>query len=222
MLALRRHQLVRLNDTGWAALRERTWDDTARACLAHWEAHGLPLVVTQQRAGLPEDHIALGLPAPTQWQRRRLALQVPERGVLYFDEFPAAAAIAGLLPPPIRSAWLNLAKALEDLATAPRVYGSFGWQRLTGLPYLHAGSDLDLKLMVSDAETADRVVAVMSAPAFTRPRLDGELVFPDGSAVAWREWDAWRTRRADRVLVKRLHGVAMETNNTWLGEYQPC
>ena len=42
------------------------------------------------------------------------------------------------------------------------------------------------------------------------PRLDGELLFADGAAVAWREWLAYRQGRAAQVLVKRLHGVALE------------
>jgi len=43
------------------------------------------------------------------------------------------------------------------------------------------------------------------------PRLDGELVFPDGAAIAWREWVAHREGRAAQVLVKRLRGVALES-----------
>ena len=222
MVVLCRHQLVRLNEAGWAAVQANVWDDTARDCLAHWSAQHLPLVVTRQRAGQTDDQIALGLPAPLQWQRRRLALHVVLRGVSYFDEFPGAAAVTSLLPAAARNAWLNLLTALAVVGAAPRVYGSFGWQRITGLPYLHAGSDLDLRVSVSDAAMADAVAAAMHAPAFATPRLDGEIVFPDGSAVAWREWRAWRERRVDRILVKRLRAVAMETDDAWLGEQQPC
>jgi len=222
MVVLCRHQLVRLNQAGWAAVHANVWDDTARDCLAHWSAQHLPLVVTRQRAGLTDEQIALGLPAPLQWQRRRLALHVALGGVRYFDEFPGAAAVTSLLPAAARNAWLNLLTALAAVGAAPRVYGSFGWQRITGLPYLHAGSDLDLRVSVSDAAMADAVAAAMHAPAFATPRLDGEIVFPDGSAVAWREWRAWRERRVDRILVKRLRAVAMETDDVWLGEQQPC
>ena len=222
MVGLQRHQLVRLSGAGWASVLARAWDDGVRACLAHWAAHGLPLVVTQQRAGLPEDHIALGLPAPLRWQRRRLALQLPASGVLCFDALPAAAAVTGLLPASVRGGWLALLSALHALGAAPRVYGSFGWQRLTGLGYLHAGSDLDLQLPARDAAIADAVAAALHQTAFATPRLDGEIVFPDGSAVAWREWRQWRERRVDRVLVKRLRGVAMETNDAWLGMQRPC
>lgn len=222
MVALRRHQLVRLNAAGWAALQERPWDDAARDCLAHWATHHLPLVVTQQRGDLSDERLALGLPAPLQWQRRRLALQASLRDVLYFDEFPAAADVTPLLPAAVRASWRLLVQRLEHLAGVPRVYGSVGWQRLTGLTYLHAASDVDLRLSATDAAAADAVAASLNGAPLAAPRIDGELVFPDGSAVAWREWLAWRARRVDRVLVKRLHGVAMESGDAWLGEGLSC
>ena len=202
---LRRHQLVRLNERGWAAARALAWDDEARACLSFWAAERLPLVVTQQPARLPDGHIALGLSAPLRWNRRRLAMALPISGILFFDEFPKAAAITVLLPPPLRNAWATLAKTVDA-----RIYGSFGWQQMTGLNYLHADSDLDLCVSVDDAAAADLAAAALSQAAFARPRIDGELVFPDGRAVAWREWQPWREQRVDRILVKRLQGVAME------------
>lgn len=222
MVELHRHQLVRLNDAGWGVVRARAWDEDAQACLAHWAAHGLPLVVTQQRGGLADDQFALGLPAPLQWQRRRLALQVARSDVLYFDEFPSAADVTTSLPAAARGAWRTLLAALAATGASVRVYGSHGWQRITGLSYLHAESDLDLRLSVADAAVADAVVAALQASALALPRLDGELAFPDGSAVAWREWRPWREGRVDRVLVKRLRGVAMETDAVWLGQREPC
>ena len=47
------------------------------------------------------------------------------------------------------------------------------------------------------------------AVSFAEPRLDGELRFPDGAAVAWREWEAWRAGRSRAVLVKRLDGCSL-------------
>jgi len=221
MVALRRHQLVRLNDAGWRALRERPWDDVGRACLAHWSAQRLPLVVTRQPSTPHGGELAVGLPAPWRWQRRRIALHTALADVLYFDDFPTADSIVGLLAPSKRRAWLELVGALVELGAAPRVYGSFGWQRLTGLHYLHASSDVDLRLAVDDAAAADAVVALLQHAPIAAPRLDGELVFPDGSAVAWREWSRWRIGEVDRVLVKRLQGVAMEMGEAWLHECQP-
>ncbi|MEP7102216.1 MAG: malonate decarboxylase holo-[acyl-carrier-protein] synthase [Burkholderiales bacterium] len=210
MTALRRHRLVRLSAAGWAATRSQPWDAEARECLDFWAAQQLPLVVTQQPSTLPEDHIALGLPAPLRWNRRRIALQVPANGLLCFDEFPLASRIDKLLPPSVRAAWRSLSDELEAVGVEVCVYGSHGWQALTGLDYLHAASDLDLRMLVPDSAAADSAVAALSAARFDKPRLDGELMFADGSAVAWREWQNWRCARVDRFLVKRLHGAALE------------
>lgn len=224
MRVLRRHQLLRLNLAGWSAVQARPWDEIARACLAHWAAKSLPLVVTQQGAGLPDDVIALGLPGPIQWQRRKFALQVGYECVLASDEFPDTSAITNLLKPSARPYWSDLCSALQQLGSTARVHGSHGWQQRTGLAYLHDASDLDLNLSVSNPMMADAIAAVLQTTAFDGPRLDGELVFPDGAAVAWREWLQWRAGDTDRVLVKRLTGATLESSDDWLvlQERLPC
>lgn len=222
MQMLRRHQLARLNAAGWASIKARSWDAEARACIDCWAEQQLPLVITRQPESLGADHLALGLPAPQCWSRRRLALQIPATGLMFLDEFPTPAAISTLLPGLQREGWRLLAERLADAGAEPRVYGSYGWQRLTGLRYLRTRSDLDLRLQVSDAETADQVTALLNHAMPGGPRLDGELMFADGSAVAWREWQAWREGRVDRILVKRLHGVTMEAGEAWLKEPLPC
>jgi phosphoribosyl-dephospho-CoA transferase len=222
MPALRRHQLVRLNAAGWASIRDCNWDADARACLEYWAGRNLPLVVTQQRGGLPAGAIALGLPAPRRWQRRRLALQVPVSGVFDFDEFPKPESVGKLLPQETRDALLTLLDIVSTHGSEMRVYGSYGWQQVTGLDYLRAESDLDLRMLVQDAHMADLVAETLGSATFARPRLDGELIFPDGSAVAWREWLAWRSKQADLVLVKRLSGVVMERDALWLKAPHTC
>lgn len=210
MTSLQRHRLAHLSDDGWRAVCERPWDTQAQACVQHWAAHRLPLVVTRQpdapAQGAP---VALGLPAPLQWARRRLALQVPARALVGFDEFPRALDVAGLLPPTVRPHWRELCQALAEAQAGVRVYGGHGWQLITGLDYLRKESDLDLCLRVQDARQADEVAALLQGFAPDTPRLDGELIFPDGTAVAWREWQAWRAGRARHLLVKRLQGASL-------------
>ena len=41
----------------------------------------------------------------------------------------------------------------------------------------------------------------------TAIRLDGEIIFPGGDAVAWREWKC--AKSDGRVLVKSLRGAAL-------------
>jgi phosphoribosyl-dephospho-CoA transferase len=224
MRVLRRHQLAYLTDAAWGALQARPWDEVARACLAHWAANRLPLVVTRQNVDLPDDVMALGLPAPLQWQLRKFALQVPRAQVQYFGDFPVARDVAGLLPQSTRPDWIGLCATLEHLGCSARVYGSHGWQQLTDLAYLHGASDIDLCLSVSGPAMADAVAAALYNAVFGAPRLDGELVFPDGAAVAWREWLQWRACKVHRILVKRLSGAALETGDDRLhaGVCLPC
>ena len=209
-LRVHRQQLLRLTPEGWAQVLAAPWDDSLRPCLAHWAAHGLPLVVTRQPPFVG-DSIATGLPAPARWRRRRLSLAVAPRHVLFLDEFPVAEAVTRSLPRTATAAWRALLAALAAAGCAPRVYGGHGWQAITRLAYVHAESDVDLLLPVASAAQADAVVQVLATSPWPGPRLDGELLLADGAAIAWREWAAWREGRAAQVLVKRLHGVALET-----------
>lgn len=206
---LHRHQLARLSPGGWQRLLAGDWDPEARDCLQHWATQGLPLVVTRQPHD--DDVIALGLCAPACWQRRRLALRARPAEVTGFDEFPPLPALTAQLPPAAQAPARALVLALQGCRANAHVYGSHGWQHLTGLSHVREGSDLDLWVGVADARHADAVARALDAFAVPGCRLDGELVFPGGAAVAWREWQAWRAGRAAALLVKHLHGAAMET-----------
>ncbi len=207
-IAVHRQQLVRLSVDGWARVLQAPWDAGARACLALWAERGLPLVVTRQPPS-NGDALATGLPAPSRFRRRRLAVAVAPRDVLFLDEFPPAEAAARLLPRGLAAAWRRLVAALAECDCAARVYGGYGWQALTRLAYVRAQSDLDLLLPVSSHAQADAVAHVLAAAPWDGPRLDGELLLADGTAVAWREWREHREGRVAQVLVKRLRGVAL-------------
>ena len=209
---LHRHQLAWLTTAGWQRLRERPWDATARDCLSHWAEQRLPLVVTRQRRPGPgaKPLLAMGLPAPARWERRRLALEVAHREVLYFDEFPHADEVTPLLPKAARADWRRLCTLLKAAGLAVRVYGSYGWQQLSGLDHVRRGSDIDVWVAVSGRAQADAAAALLQGFSCIGPRLDGELVFGDGSAVAWREWLAWRRGGARSVLAKSLAGASLE------------
>ncbi len=216
----RRHDLATLSAAGWDGVLDRDWDAVARHCLAYWAAHGLPLVVTRQATGddaaAPGDSLALGLPAPLRWGRRRIALRVRTRDLAGSPAFPLLPAVADLLAPASAARCLQLHARLCPHGLAPRVYGSHGWQRLTGLAYLHPDSDLDLLVRVPDADGADAAAAVLAGSDIDHPRIDGELLLPDGSATAWREWQRWRRGDTGAILVKRRHGATLEHDDTWL------
>lgn len=208
MTPLHRHQIAWLTQTGWDRVRSRPWDAVASECLAHWATHRLPLVVTQQLTG-DADTIAMGLPAPDRWDRRRFALGVPRGDVLYFDEFPRTEQITRLLPRTVRRPWRGLCASLHALGVVARVHGSYGWKHFTQLDHVRASSDIDVWVAVSNMEQADAAAAMLQSFPCEQPRLDGELVFDDGAAVAWREWLAWRAGRARALLVKRIDGSSL-------------
>mgnify|MGYP003575083730 CR=1 FL=1 len=216
---LHRHQLVRLTAAGWQGIVDGAWDADARACLGLWAARGLPLVVTRQPAP-PCATVSLGLPAPSPWRGRRLALGVAPDALAACDEFPSLDDTR-LDPHAAAAAWARLRDALRPLPVTPRVYGSHGWQALTGLPHAHDRSDIDLWVAVDDAPQADAVAAALDdAGRLPGPRLDGELVFPGDRAVAWREWLAWRAGRTRAILCRTLTGAARV--DTPAAEGLPC
>jgi len=209
-MELERHRLVWLSDAGWQTLLPQAVDGPSRQCLNHWAHEHLPLVVTRQSSG--DDLLNVGLAMPTHWGRRKLGLRVARGHLLYCGGFPAAMDVATLLPAVARMPWRSLCAELSRLGVTPRVHGSHGWQKLTGLRYLRAGSDIDLHIAVDSAALADRVATLLQlGTGTTGPRIDGELLFDDGAAIAWREWLQLREGRVREVLVKRLDGVALET-----------
>lgn len=225
MTRLHRHQLVRPTPAAWDRLRANARDPVERECLTLWSSRGLPLVVTQQRCGAgcgagsdigsdPES-IAAGLSAPLRWESRRIGVSLARREVLFFDEFPAARALAKLLPSPARPAWDALCRAAQAGGVQPRVYGSYGWQAMTGMAHVRADSDIDLWAGVTSAEQADATAALLAHAEIAGLRLDGELVFDGDSAVSWREWLTWRSGGTRSILVKSLGGSRLASS---LGE----
>lgn len=209
MAALHRHQIAWLSAGAWQRLLKRDWDVEARECLRYWAKRGFPVVVTRQP---PDDteRIAVGLSASRRWSHRRIALRVERTEILYFDEFPRLDQLITQLPQTARIPARQLSMALQACGAMARVYGSHGWQHLTGLSHVSDRSDLDVWVSVEGTGQADAVAAALNAFAASSRRLDGELVFGCDGAIAWREWLAWRNGSAQALLVKRLRGASMD------------
>lgn len=211
MPTLRRHQLAYLTAMGWEEALRWPAAQAVAPQLHHWAAQGLPLVVTRQgTCTATPGRIALGWPAPLRDGRQRIVLNVAPKSVAWFDEFPEAHKALPLLPRSVRAPLQSLLAQLREHGARPRVYGSYGWQLLSGLAYVHAASDFDLLLAVQDRDQADTLVALLQASAPASLRIDGEFLFPDGAAVAWREYASWRAGLTRELLVKRLDSVALE------------
>ncbi|WP_312252456.1 malonate decarboxylase holo-[acyl-carrier-protein] synthase [Stenotrophomonas sp.] len=171
--------------------------------LAAWFAQGLPAMVARRAVDDPDPRLRLGVPLPPSEGKLRLALRVPLQDV---QRMQAPPALDEVLATGVPAEWKDALLALARIAPA-RVFGAFAWQHLSGLPYVHAGSDIDLLWQVDVSAQAEALVDQLQAWERAQGRrLDGELCLADGGAVNWREY-AGGSRQ---VLVKRLHGAALE------------
>jgi phosphoribosyl-dephospho-CoA transferase len=190
-------------------------DDMQAAAVHRWTTNAFPLVVCRQPCNvLADDMFSAGLPGPLALGRGRWVFRIRADDVLWFDEFPLAADVTPLIPASAREQWMLLCERLAALDVCARVYGSYGWQQLTGLTYVRECSDLDLYLPVRNATHADEVVWLLATAHASLPRLDGEVVLPEGMGIAWREWADWRCGRVRELLVKQLHSVRLLNPHT--------
>lgn len=206
----------RRHDRVWL---KRNWRDALpfplsishEATFHDWLACGRPLIVARSCCDDPPDSIRLGLALPG---KRRLGVVLALRAIdrlsppMLLEEATIAA------PEAWREPLHKLASKFAAWGLPLRVFGSLAWHSFAAASregwdtgYLTQMSDVDLLLelrTLGEARDACRAFARLEDdhPAL---RLDGEFVFPDASAVSWREFASC----PDRILVKRLRDVAL-------------
>jgi phosphoribosyl-dephospho-CoA transferase len=217
----RRQDLAWLWPAAWESLACAEGRQEVVKALRVWALQQWPCVVAAQH-GAPAGTWRLGLPLPPSWGKQRVALHVPPDAVSKTGRFPSAQQVAAALAPsPAGAALKQLACQLAAAGADAQVFGSHGWQHITALPYTCASSDLDLLVDVPNAQVADAAALQLAAAPAQLPRLDGELRFADGTAVAWREWHVWRgldghAAPASGILVRQPAGPAVHHNLNWL------
>lgn len=204
---MRRHDRVLLRP-GAAVRLLGAADAAAQAAVGDWLAAGRPLVAARQRPEEPGVVLALALPA--RQERRRLAL------------LAAPGDVAGVLPPftvaevtpcldaATAEALGELAARLATVGASLGVYGSLAWEVIAGEAYRHPGSDIDVVCDLQQrAQLAPALAALEAAAGRLALRLDGEVRFADGAAVAWREWQRAAADPARSVLAKGFDFLAV-------------
>lgn len=182
--------------------------------LARWQWQDWPAVVRRRDADAHADEICLGLPLPpdpVSGIKGRIALRV------------GAHAIARCTPPlALTSLRAPDLAALEQDAAGVKlhVFGSLAMQALTGQPYRTPASDIDLLCYPSTRHQLDTALAALALHAGRLP-LDGEIVFPGGLAVAWKEWLQACATRA-KVLVKKIDKVSLADTGALLATLEPA
>ncbi|NYE59638.1 phosphoribosyl-dephospho-CoA transferase [Duganella sp. 1224] len=198
---LERHTLVWLTAAGWHAAIGAARSEHKTA-LQLWESQDWPLVARRLDADASDDEVCLGLPLPPDDAgiKVRIALRAHMANV---------CRVAPALP--LREAaavCAGVAALQDDAGGLPlRVFGSVAMQALTGLRYVTARSDVDVLFAPSSRRQLEDGVALL-ARHDERLALDGEIVFPGGAAVSWKEWRMAMAHPA-KVLVKDLRSVRL-------------
>jgi len=203
-----RHDLVYLHpqaawDSPCAAAGSPLWQAAER-----WIAGGRPLVVARQA---DDQALLLGLALPQAFNRQRLAILVAPPAVARCRPALAVADCLPRLPADQALPLRHLAGRAAACSATLGVYGSLAWETLSGEVYRHAGSDIDLICDVATPAQFDTMLAALQrAEEKLNCKLDGEIRFPDGRAVAWREIVARLKTPAAPVLVKGLREVGLQ------------
>jgi phosphoribosyl-dephospho-CoA transferase len=200
-----RHELVWLTAPGWDAALHRALPGQ-HAAIEQWRREDWPAVVRRADAGQAAGQVSLGIPLPPSPDgvKGRIALKAPITDVARRRAPLALADALHAAPERWRPALGALAHGMPL-----RAYGSLAMQAITGEAYLTAASDIDLLFYPADAQALRAGLALLEQHAAVLP-LDGEIVFPPGSAVAWKEWIG-AGRNAARVLVKDAYAVRLAT-----------
>lgn len=213
-----RHDLVWLSDQGW----QRAQDAAHAACrdlIGAWRQADWPAIVRRTDADLLPGQLSIGVsmpPRPDDGHKTRIGLRVARTDVKKMLPPLPIAQVAEAAP----GSWRPLLNALDDEAGAHglaiRVYGSVALQALTRQAYLTETSDIDVLLRPMTVAQLERGLALLNFYASRLP-LDGEIVFPTGQAVAWKELSsALHASSGTRVLVKEMNGVSLATTSALL------
>jgi malonate decarboxylase holo-[acyl-carrier-protein] synthase len=206
-----RHSMVHAAPMAWAELLAARPDMAREPLLAGWADAGFPLVVRRPACGDEAGAIPLGLPLPPAHGKRRIGLSLPPRAILRSGPPPLLREAAASAP----SGWRAVVADLVRLDPQVRVFGSLAWQHLTGLPYVIAGSDIDLLWSLPPAACIGRLLTGIGAIERRAPmRIDGEILGPPGG-VNWREmWSG------GDVLVKSNRGVRLMAQTEFFAKEQ--
>lgn len=185
-------------------------EPAVQACVREWIDAGRPLVAARQPSAAPG--VVLGLTLPSAQGRKRLGVLVEARDISVVRAPLPLAECLPRLPYSEAEALRGLERNLGKLGVVPGVYGSLAWEVIADAAYRHADSDIDLICDISSlSQLCVTLAALRQCAASLAGRLDGEIRFPNGDAVAWTELARHVDSPQASILVKGVHEVGLLT-----------
>lgn len=204
-----RHNRVWLSEAGWQ--RAGAYMPEAHAEeLKQWINNDWPATVRRAEADQPNNRVSLGITLPPhlhQGKKIRVPFSACIDDVVRHEAPLHISAAVPALPLTWQAPFAALSQTASSKQLKFHVYGAVAMQAETSLPYLSASSDIDLLFYPITEVQLQEGLALLLEYANLLP-LDGEIIFPSGRAVAWKEW-AYASKNPDsmRVITKSLHGV---------------
>jgi len=185
-----------------------------------WIDQGRPLVAARQSGDAAG--VLLGLSLPLKYDRKRLTIHVEPSAIA---EVRPPLGIAQCLtgqPASVAGVLLTLDEQIGLSGASLGVFGSLAWEALSGEAYRHVDSDFDVICDVADAAQQETALAALAQARLRLVcRLDGELRFPDGNAVAWLELSEARRTSGKKMLVKGEKTVELMPVEKLLASLKP-
>ncbi len=200
MGTFRRHDLVCL--ASWARRGmlvqvlggEGAWpkDEVRRLVTDGYDGVMVPGIVRRQEERAKGLCIGLSSPYRCDGMRLRVSASVPRSGVtLVRDPYQVAglATLDGHRPLPAFAALRACMRAARERQMVCGVFGSAALELVTGLPYCHETSDVDVLVPYRDLDATLRFhEALLDVEERLGIRVDAELELADGFAVKLKEF----------------------------------
>jgi phosphoribosyl-dephospho-CoA transferase len=207
----RRHDLLHAAPDVWASVLAVCPPLADLPLLGEWADRGWPVIVRRRGEADNRHLVPVGVPLPPAAGKHRVALLFPPEGVLQRSRPPLLDATASAAGPNWRSTIDALVALGARSGVEPAAFGSLLWQHLTGLAYLTPHSDLDVLWPIpANFDVHSLICGIAQVQRDAPLRIDGEIIFPGGSAVNWRElWDAHQAADGATVLAKTMESVRL-------------
>ena len=206
-----RHDLVWLTGRGWERVLASAPVEAVAALVA-WRDALWPAVVRRSEVDLAQGEVAVGFALPPRvadGAKLRVACRVELSDVKRRTRALPLVGALGAVPAAWRRALAALEREAAEAGLGLAVYGSVALEALTGQRYLTPASDIDLLLRPLNRAQLAAGLELLDRHATALP-LDGEVVFADGRAVAWKELrTAFKSAPGTRVLAKGIERVAL-------------